>query len=115
MSNSVTDVSSRWAYMASFKPQSITSSSSSTPTGNLRENELNITALATGITINTPSGTAIDNNTLVIRFDGAGAITWNAIYEGSLPTTVTAGTTLYTGFQYNEGQSAWQLIGLKEV
>jgi hypothetical protein len=89
-----------------------------TPTGNYKENEYYITALTSSLTINAPSATPLNGNTLVIRIDDDGtsrALSFNIIYEGELPTTTTIGTTMYCGFEYHSTKAKWQLTGFKEV
>lgn len=94
------------------------SSSTPAPTGDGMQNTYTITALATNPTFAAPSGTAVDQNILLIRITDNGTtrtLSWNSIYdEGadlSLPTATIAGETMYVQFVYNSAVSKWQLIG----
>lgn len=76
-----------------------------------------ITALASGITINSPIGTPVDGQSLVLRItsdSSARALTWNSIFRASsdlaLPTTTVASKTLYCGFFYNTLATKWDLV-----
>lgn len=99
-----------------------TSSATVTPTGDgIIRNQLFITAQAVWLTINAPSGIAVNGNSLVMRIKDDGttrSITWNAIYADgfgvSLPTDTTAGKTHYLGFMYNSATSKWDLTAYAE-
>jgi hypothetical protein len=96
---------------------STASTSTLTPTGNYKENEQYITALAVNLSINIPSGTPLNGNTLVIRIYAAGVqtLTWNAIYKdftGSLPSATIAGKELYVGCAYNSRSSKWDVLSV---
>ena len=79
-----------------------------------------VTALAADITINAPSGTPTQGQTLLIRLkdNGTGrAITWNAIFRAigvTLPTTTTANKTMYVGAVYNTTDSKWDVVSVNE-
>lgn len=97
-----------------------TTSSSSTPTstGNARQNFYSVTALAVTATMGAPSGTALDNNTILYRFKDNGtarSLSWNSIYRAgtdfALPTTTVIGKTLYVQFVYNSADTKWDCIG----
>lgn len=94
----------------------VTSSASITSTGNAPENELFVTALVEATTLNEPSGTPVNGNTLIMRIYSAAAqaLTWNAIYKPffeALPTTTTAGKEMYLAFIYNSRTSKWDYVG----
>ncbi len=78
-----------------------------------------ITAQAAAVTtINNPSGTPTEGQTLMIRVkdDGtARALTWSgtqwrASTDLALPTTTTLGKTMYLGFVWNATDSKWDLL-----
>ena len=100
--------------------QSIASASSITPTGNYKENEYYVTALADDLTINAPSGTASNGNTLLIRIKDNGtsrALTWNAIYTfigTTKPETTVISKVLYIGAIYNSTSSKWEVVSVNE-
>jgi hypothetical protein len=102
------------------KTQSTADASSITPTGNAYENEIYVTALAQALTINAPSGTASNGNTLLIRIKDnatARALTWNAIYTfigTTKPTTTVAGKILYVGAIYNSTATKWEVISINQ-
>jgi hypothetical protein len=69
------------------------------------------------LTMNAPSGSAVNGQGLVIRMSSTAVQTfaWNAIYQGSadlpLPlTTSGAGKTDYLGFIYNSTTTKWQVL-----
>jgi hypothetical protein len=96
------------------------SSSTPTPTGDSKENEYYLTALAANATFAEPSGTPANGNTLLIRIKDDGTardLDWNAIYDGTmedLPTTTTISKTMYLGFIYDSAKTKWSLISLVE-
>lgn len=71
-------------------------------------------------TIALPTGNAENGQKLVFRIkdDGtARAITWNVVFQAigvTLPTTTTAGKTLYVGCMYNALSSKWDVIAVTE-
>ncbi|MHA1302202.1 MAG: hypothetical protein ACTSPI_00680 [Candidatus Heimdallarchaeaceae archaeon] len=79
-----------------------------------------VTALSEEITINEPSGTPTNGQSLILRFkdDGTGrAINWNVIFRAigvDLPTGTTAGKTLYVGLIYNSADSKWDALAVGE-
>ena len=102
------------------KQTSTASSATPTPTGDSKQNELYITALAVAAEFAAPSGTPANGNKLTIRVldDGsARALTYNAIYDGlfdTLPATTTISKTLYMGFIYNSEASKWEMVAYTE-
>jgi hypothetical protein len=99
-----------------------TTASSATITPDADANDVyTVTALAANATIAAPSGTPTGAQQLLIRIkdDGtARTLTWNAIYRAStdfaLPTTTTAGKTMYVQFIYNATDSKYDAIGLTQ-
>lgn len=97
-----------------------TSTATPTPTGNYKENEYFLTALATNATFAAPSGTPANGNTLLIRIEDDGTsrtLAWNAIYEVvgvTLPTSTTAGKKMYIGCIYNSTDSKWDVVSYIE-
>ena len=94
--------------------------SASTITPNIDTTKLIVTsALAAALTIAAPTGTPHEGQELTFRFkdDGtARALTWNAIFEdytGSLPTTTTAGKTVYIGCKYNLINTKWDVVAVQ--
>ena len=74
------------------------------------------TALASGLTINAPTGTPVDGDKLIFRILDNGtprALTWNATYTviGTiLPTTTTASKMTYVGCIYNAANTRWDVV-----
>ena len=94
--------------------------SAATITPNIDTTKLIVTsALAAALTIAAPTGTPQEGQELTFRFkdDGtARALTWNAIFEdytGSLPTTTTAGKTVYIGCKYNLINTKWDVVAVQ--
>lgn len=107
--------------LVQYSDTNIASSATPTPTGDARENNFDVTALAAGATFAAPSGTPANHNTLLIRIKdngGAQTLAWNAIYRAgtdfSLPTTTVAGETMYVQFVYNSADSVWDCTGLSQ-
>lgn len=79
-----------------------------------------ITAQAEGLTIAAPTGTPVQGQKLIIRLkdDGsARSIAFNAIFTAigvTLPTTTTVSKKLYIGCIYNDTDSKWDVIAIKE-
>jgi hypothetical protein len=100
-----------------YTERSNASASVVTPTGDWRENFFDVTGLATGLTINPPSGTSANHNTLLIRIKDDGksrTLTWNSVYRAgtdlALPARTTAGKEIYLKFIRNGAASKWDLI-----
>jgi len=75
------------------------------------------TQVAGTLTINAPTGTAVNGQGFVLRMSSTAVQTfaWNAIYQGSsdlpLPlTTSGASKTDYLGFIYNSTAAKWQVL-----
>lgn len=85
----------------------------------IRVSCVDITALASAVTINNPSGTGFNFQRLTIRIKDNGsarAITWGSNYVAggvALPSTTVAGKILTLGFMFNTANSLnkWMLVG----
>ena len=106
--------------------ESIVSSSTVTPgtdsNGNTI-NQLNITALAESLTIEPPSGNAVDGQKLLFRLKDNGVpklllfVNTNGGYRSvgeALPTSTVAGKVLYIGCIYNSADEYWDIIAVAE-
>lgn len=97
-----------------------TSTATPTPTGNYKENEYFLTALATDATFAAPSGIPANGNTLLIRIEDNGTsrtLAWNAIYEVvgvTLPTATIISKKIYVGCIYNSTDSKWDVVSVIE-
>lgn len=97
----------------------ITSSGTITPNADTTDVYV-VTALATAPTIGAPTGTPTTGQTLLIRIKDNGtarALTFNAIYRAigvTLPTTTTISKLLYIGAVYNETDTKWDVIAIRE-
>jgi len=75
--------------------------------------EYNLTALGETITVNAPTGTPTDGQTLILYFKDNGTgrtINWNAIFSFigcDAPTGTTAGKVLIVGLKYKSALSKW--------
>jgi len=99
------------------KTVSIASDTTPNPTGDGKENEYFLTALAGNASFQVPSGTAVNGNTLLIRIKDNGsirALSWNAIYRQlvSLPVSTTASKTIYVGAIYNSADTKWDIVSV---
>ena len=107
---------------ASYVGNAVTDTSDTTPnpTGDRKNNEYYVTALAGAAEFQAPSGTPANGNKLLIRVldDGTSrALTWNAIYDGTLadlPSATTISKTLYCLFVYNSEAVKWELLATGE-
>jgi len=94
--------------------QTLTTTSSLTPS--TTRTQINITALASALSIEAPTGitTNAPKTLLRIKDDGTSrSITWNAIYRGvgvTLPSATTANKTLYIGYIHNPQDSTYDVI-----
>ena len=76
------------------------------------------TALASGLTINAPTGTPVDGDKLIFRLLDNGttrALTWNATYTiigTTLPTATTASKMTYVGCIYNAANTRWDVVAV---
>ena len=91
------------------------SSATPTPTGDSRENELYVTALATNATIGAPTGTPTNGNKLKMRIKDNGTartLAFNAAFRAigiTLPTTTVISKTMYIGAFWNSTDSVWDV------
>jgi hypothetical protein len=76
------------------------------------------TALAANLTINAPTGSPSDGQTLLFRILDNGTsrtLTWNATFTAigaSLPTATTANKMIYVGCIYNVANTRWDVISV---
>ena len=82
-----------------------------------------VTALATGLTINAPTGSPVDGQKLIIRILDNGTsqtLTWTTTSGGyrivgtTLPTSTTVSKILYVGCIYNTAATFWDVIALAQ-
>lgn len=75
-----------------------------------------ITAQAGALLFNSPGGTPVQGQKLIIRIKDnatARALTWNAVFRAmgtALPSTTVLSKTLYLGFFYNSTDTKWDLV-----
>lgn len=79
-----------------------------------------LTAQNGSCTIAAPTGTPVQGQKLIIRIkdDGSAApLTWNAIFRVigvTLPSTTTSSKIIYVGCVYNDTDTKWDVIAVKE-
>lgn len=106
------------AYVDGTKVQTVSSSSSVTPSS--EDDLVDITALATNSTINAPSGTPSEGQALMLRIrdnNTSRTLSWNSTYVevgSNLPTSTTPHKVLYIACVYNNNLSRWDVVGVKE-
>lgn len=77
-----------------------------------------VTALATALQINAPTGTPVDGNKLIFRILDNGttrALTWNGTYTvvgTTLPTATTPNKITYVGCIYNAANTRWDVVAV---
>ena len=100
--------------------QSVTSAATVTPNAN-SDDLVDITAQAVALTLAAPSDTPVNGQVIEIRIKDNGvvrAITWNAIYRAfglALPTSTTAGKTIYASCVYNSAAVKWDTFITNEL
>lgn len=91
-----------------------------TPDGDTTDT-FNAFGLTGAITVATPSGTTVDGQRLILRFEDNGTargITWtggSGAYRAvgiTLPTTTTSGKVTYVGCIYNSTDVFWDVIAV---
>jgi len=100
--------------------QYITTGSTITPLTQV--DAVDITALASAVTIANPNGVGVNFQKLLIRIKDNGtarAITWGANYVAGgypLPSTTVLSKIMTCGFMYNtaNGLNKWQLVGFAQ-
>jgi len=118
----VTDVNTVTLTNKRVTPRVATTASSSSLTINSDNSErYTVTALAADMTINNPSGTPTDGQTLLIRIkdDGtARALTWSGsqfrVIGVTLPTTTVISKTVYIGLIWNSADSKWDVVSVNQ-
>lgn len=97
-------------------PTAVTSDSAITPLVSARG--IVVTALAANLTINAPSGTPYDTQTIIIRIKDNGTartLTWDATYVNcgvTKPTTTVANKTMYIVAAYNSSLTRWDIVSV---
>lgn len=75
-----------------------------------------VTSLAQTLTINAPTGSPIQGESIIIRIKDNGTsrtLSWNSVYRSvgaTLPTATTAGKTTYIGAIYNSTDAKWDVV-----
>tara|TARA_B100000678_G_scaffold20576_2_gene15840 strand:+ start:14506 stop:17442 length:2937 start_codon:yes stop_codon:yes gene_type:complete len=118
--NFATTVTNALAAKAPLAPriQSVTSAGTVTPT--FLNDQVNITAQATGLTLANPTGTAVSAHGIAIRIKDNGtarAISYGAQYRAigvTLPTTTVANKTLYLGMVFNSADTKWDVVAVAQ-
>ena len=102
-----------------INPRTVTTTSNASLTPNIAVyDQYNYTALATGLTINAPTGSPVDGNKLLFRILDNGTtqtLTWNATYTAigvTLPVATTANKMVYVGCVYNSTNTRWDAIAV---
>jgi len=102
-----------------INPRSIATTTASSLTPDVASyDQYAYTALATGLTINAPTGTPVDGQKLTFRFldnGSAQTLTWNATYTAiglTIPSTTTANKTTYVGCVYNAYNTRWDVVAV---
>lgn len=110
------DLAAELALKQARAPNVQTVSSAATVTPTFSNDLVDITALATGLTLANPTGTAIDGLGIVIRIKDNGtarSIGYGSQYRAigvTLPTTTVLSKTLYLGMVYNSTASKWDVV-----
>ncbi len=97
-------------------PATVTSDTTITPSVTTRG--IVVTALAANLTINAPTGTPYDTQTIIIRIKDNGTsrtLTWNATYVNcgvTKPTETTINKTMYIVAAYNSSLTRWDIVSV---
>jgi len=98
--------------------QSVASSATVIPT--FADDQVIITAQAAGLTLATPTGTALDGWGLVIRIKDNGtarSISYGTQYRAigvTLPSTTVISKTLYLGMIFNNADTKWDVVAVAQ-
>lgn len=99
-----------------FSSATATSASSLTPEGQHARYITTLTALAANLTINAPSGTAVEGNMIaieVIATGGTRTLTLNAAYTNpygyTIPASLASGKRCKLLYRYNSVSAKWEL------
>jgi len=102
-----------------INPRAVAAASASSLTPDIATyDQYAYTALATGLTINAPTGTPLDGQELTFRFLDNGVsqtLTWNATYTAVgaiLPLSTGASKTIYVGCIYNAYNTRWDVVAV---
>lgn len=96
----------------------VASSTSGSLTPVLTTTKYCVTDLAENCTVQVPTGTPFEGQTLTLRIQDNGtarSIAWNAIYRGinlTLPNSTVANKVMYISMMYNSDQSKWDVISV---
>ena len=96
--------------------QTIATASSITPNAD-QDNDVVITALAANLTINLPSGTAKDGQTILIDITDNGTsrtLTWNGSYVEfvTAPTATVINKSVLVGLRYSGSRTQWEIVSI---
>lgn len=101
-------------------PTIATSASQGGLTPTFDYDQINVTAQASAMLLQNPTGTAIDGWGMVIRLKDNGtarALTYDTQYRAvgvTLPTTTVANKTLYIGMIYNATDTKWDILAIQQ-
>lgn len=82
--------------------------------------QMQMTAISVDMTIGAPTGTPVNGQRYVIRLKDNGtarALTWDAIYRAigvTLPTTTVINKTVYIFMVYNNADTKWDVVDVKQ-
>jgi hypothetical protein len=102
-----------------INPRSVATTTASSLTPSVASyDQYAYTALATGLTINAPTGTPVDGQKLAFRLLDDGTpqtLTWDITYTEigtTLPLITTASKTTYVGCVYNAYNTRWDVVAV---
>jgi len=108
-----------WIKDSSPNTSTVVSTASLTIDSNVSDG-ITLTALATGLTINAPTGSPTPMQPLLLRILDNGtarALTWDAIFRVigvTLPTTTVINKILYVGCVYNSISTKWDVLSVRQ-
>lgn len=114
----VSDVGDTITIDSAPKIQAVVSAATVTPT--FANDQVNITAQATNLTLANPTGTAVDGHGILIRIKDNGTsrtITYGTQYRtfsDAKPTATVISKTTYIGIIYNAADTKWDVIGVRQ-
>lgn len=104
--------------ISAYAPRSLIQISNASITPTNTYDQYAFTALATGLTINAPTGSYTDGQKIMFRILDSGSsqtLSWNATYTvigATLPITTTSGKTSYVGCIYNLNNTRWDVVAV---
>jgi hypothetical protein len=117
------DGATAWNSLPRFRIPAMVTTTASTTSWTINADVTDVaiqTTLAGALTVNAPTGTLYDGQSLLLRIKDNGsarAITWNGVFRAigvTLPSTTVAGKYLYIGAFANTVDTKWDVLAVAQ-